>query len=266
MTTLLWAFIAKPSAADMTASMMKPRPPGVRHSLPEEPSVTGAAPSGRRGATDPRGLGEEARASASRVLYPCAMQSPPHIFSAAPSRRDSATAGMLVVAVGVLMQAGSALAVMVIDSVGVVEALWLRTALAAVLLAAVRPRLVRLPPKGDRLHDSRADRQPVGYELLLLPGHQSRAPVGIVVAVEFLGYSLGVAVAGSRAGCWIVAWVVAGGRREWGSSLESGRVWSVALGLLFALSAGRRHAGRGSSSSLPSAPVSRVEPSAGDRP
>jgi inner membrane transporter RhtA len=179
---------------------------------------------------NPRGLGEEARASASRVLYPCAMQSPPHIFSAAPSRRDSATAGMLVVAVGVLMQAGSALAVMVIDSVGVVEALWLRTALAAVLLAAVRPRLVRLPPKGDRLMILVLI---VSLLAMNFSFYQaiSRAPIGIVVAVEFLG-PLGVAVAGSRR-LLDVVWVVLAALGVGLLARSGGSVG--ALGLLFAL-------------------------------
>jgi len=103
------------------------------------------------------------------------------------------------------MQAGSAVAVLVIDSVGVVQALWLRTALAALILAAVRPRLVRLPAKGDRL-------TLLALTLSLLAMNFSfyeaisRAPIGIVVAVEFLG-PLGVAVAGSRRlldGLWVL--------------------------------------------------------------
>ena len=111
----------------------------------------------------------------------------------------------LVVIVGLLMQAGSALAVLVIASVGVAEALWLRTALAALMLAAVRPRLVRLPARGDRL-------PLVALTLSLLAMNFSfyeaisRVPIGVVVAIEFLG-PLGVAVAGSRRlldGLWVV--------------------------------------------------------------
>jgi inner membrane transporter RhtA len=111
-------------------------------------------------------------------------------------RRDSATAVLLVVVVGLVMQAGSALAVMVIDSVGVFAALWLRTTFAAVILALINLRWVRLPAKGDRLVLA-------GLTLSLVAMNVSfyeaiaRAPVGIVVAIEFLG-PLGVAVAGSR--------------------------------------------------------------------
>jgi inner membrane transporter RhtA len=129
----------------------------------------------------------------------------PASSSQSPTRRDSVTAVSLVVIVGLLMQAGSAVAVLVIKDVGVVQALWLRTALAAILLVAARPRLVRLPGKGERL-------PLVALTLSLLAMNFSfyqaisRAPVGIVVAVEFLG-PLGVAVAGSRRlldGLWVV--------------------------------------------------------------
>lgn len=140
---------------------------------------------------------------------------------------------MLVVVVGLLMQAGSAVAVLVIEDVGVVEALWLRTALAAVILVVARPRLLRMPAKGELL------------PLLVLTGSLlamnfafyeaiSRAPVGIVVAIEFLG-PLGVAVAGSRRlldGLWVV--------------LAAGGIFLLAdpggtaswLGIVFALAAG----------------------------
>lgn len=121
------------------------------------------------------------------------------------TRRDSATAVLLVVAVGFLMQAGSAVAVMVIDSVGVIEALWLRTVLAALLLAAVRPRLARLPAKGDRFLVAALVISLVAMNFSFYEAI-SRAPVGLVVAVEFLG-PLGVAVLGSRR--WMdVVWVV----------------------------------------------------------
>jgi len=148
------------------------------------------------------------------------------------ARRSSRIAVLLVVVVGLLMQAGSALAVIVIDAVGVVEALWLRTALAALLLAAARPRSLSLPPKGQRA-------VLVGLTLSLLAMNFSfyqaisRAPVGIVVAVEFLG-PLGVAIAGSRRGLDVLWVLLAGG----GVALLARPGGSVEVGgLLFALSA-----------------------------
>lgn len=130
------------------------------------------------------------------------------------------------------MQAGSAVAVMVIDSVGVIEAVWLRTALAAVMLVAVRPRLLRLPQKGEwrlllALMVSLVAMNLSFYEAI------SRAPVGIVVAVEFLG-PLSVAVAGSRR-LLDLLWVVLAGT---GVILLARPSGSIGLaGLLFALSA-----------------------------
>ena len=97
----------------------------------------------------------------------------------------------------------------VIDSVGVFEALWLRTAFAALILVLVRPgALRRLPPKGHRL--------PLAALALALfimnlsfYGAISRMPVGIVVAIEFVG-PLGVAVLGTRRRLdWL--WIVLAG-------------------------------------------------------
>lgn len=160
------------------------------------------------------------------------MSPPADNSNPAPAHRDSAVAVLLVVAVGVLMQAGSAIAVMVIDSVGVIEALWLRTALAAVLLAAARPRWLRLPEKRDRL-------LLLGLILSLVAMNFSfyeaisRVPVGIVVAVEFLG-PLGVAIAGSRRILDLV-WVVFAGTGVWLLARPSGSVGLT--GLAFALTA-----------------------------
>jgi inner membrane transporter RhtA len=128
------------------------------------------------------------------------------------------------------MQAGSALAVMVIDSVGVIQALWLRTALAAILLALVRPRLVRLPARGDRL-------LLVGLTISLMAMNFnfyeaiSRVPVGVVVAVEFLG-PLSVAIAGSRR-LLDLAWVTCAALGVGLLAHPSGSVGP--LGLMFAL-------------------------------
>jgi len=146
------------------------------------------------------------------------------------TKRDSATAVLLVVVVGVLMQAGSAIAVLVIESVGVMEALWLRTALAAILLAAVHPRWVRLPARGDRLLMTGLIVSLVAMNFSFYEAI-SRAPVGVVVAVEFLG-PLGVAVAGSRRVLDVV-WVALAGV---GVGLLARPGGSIALsGLLFAL-------------------------------
>jgi inner membrane transporter RhtA len=148
------------------------------------------------------------------------------------ARRGSATAVLLVVIVGLVMQAGSALAVLVIDSVGVLEALWLRTVLAALILVAVRPRWLRFPPKGARLVLVALTLSLVGMNLSFYEAI-SRAPVGIVVAAEFLG-PLGVAVAGSRR--WLdLVWIALAAA---GVALLARPSGSVGLpGLLFALAA-----------------------------
>jgi inner membrane transporter RhtA len=144
--------------------------------------------------------------------------------------RDSRIAVLLVVTVGLLMQAGSAVAVMVIEDVGVVQTLWLRTALAAVILALVRPRWLRLPPRGHRL-------ALIGLTISLMAMNFSfyeaisRAPVGIVVAVEFLG-PLAVAIAGSRR-LLDVVWALAAGAGVALLARPSGSVG--VLGLAFAL-------------------------------
>lgn len=145
-------------------------------------------------------------------------------------RRDSATAVLLVVIVGLVMQAGSALAVMVIDSVGVFAALWLRTAFAAAILGVINLRWVRLPAKGDRLILGALTLSLVAMNVSFYEAI-SRAPVGIVVAIEFLG-PLGVAVAGSRK--WLdLLWVALAGAGVALLVRVGGSV--TALGLMFAL-------------------------------
>jgi inner membrane transporter RhtA len=145
-------------------------------------------------------------------------------------RRDSATAVVLVVIVGLVMQAGSALAVMVIDSVGVFAALWLRTSFAAVMLALLNVRWVRLPAKGDRLIVAGLTMSLVAMNISFYEAID-RAPVGIVVAIEFLG-PLGVAVAGSRR--WMdLLWVGLAGAGVALLVRVGGSV--TVLGLVFAL-------------------------------
>ena len=147
-------------------------------------------------------------------------------------RRAAGGAALLVVVIGLSMQTGSALAVRVIESVGIVEALWLRTVVAAVILAALRPRSLRLPEGGDRKAVAA-----LTLSLLLMNlsfyGAISRAPVGTVVAIEFLG-PLGVAVAGTRRRIDLL-WV---GLAAAGVALLAGPTGSVGgLGLLLSLCA-----------------------------
>jgi threonine/homoserine efflux transporter RhtA len=177
------------------------------------------------------------------------------VASTAPApaaRNNSATAVLLVVVVGVLMQAGSALAVKVIDSVGVVEALWLRTALAAVILAALRLRWLRLPKKGDRLLVLGLTISLVAMNFFFYEAI-SRLPVGIVVAVEFLG-PLGVAIAGSRR-LLDLLWVVLAATGVWLLARPSGSVGVP--GLVFALLAA---AGWAAFIVMAKRTVSRMEP------
>ncbi len=114
-----------------------------------------------------------------------------------PSLKHAAvTAGLLVVIIGVSMQTGSAFAVRVVGSLGIVEALWLRQAVAAAILVTLRPRSLRLPKGGDRLAVAALILALLGMNLSFY-GAISHAPVGIVVAVEFVG-PLAVAVIGTR--------------------------------------------------------------------
>jgi len=151
------------------------------------------------------------------------------------SRRGAGTAALLVVVIALSMQVGSAVAVRVIGSVGIVEALWLRTAIAALVLAALRPRSLRLPPRGKRL--------PVaGLTVALLAmnlsfyGAISHAPVGLVVAVEFLG-PLAVAVLGTRRPVDVV-WILLAGAGVALLAGPSSSVSGLGLGLSLAAAAG----------------------------
>lgn len=151
------------------------------------------------------------------------------------SRRGAGRAALLVVVIALSMQVGSAVAVRVIGSVGIVEALWLRTAIAALVLAALRPRSLRLPPRGKRL--------PVaGLTVALLAmnlsfyGAISHAPVGLVVAVEFLG-PLAVAVLGTRRPGDVV-WIVLAGAGVALLAGPSSSVSGLGLGLSLAAAAG----------------------------
>ncbi|MGD0998747.1 MAG: EamA family transporter [Thermoleophilia bacterium] len=147
-------------------------------------------------------------------------------------------APLLVVAIAFSMQSGSALATKVIGSVGVVDALWLRTGLAALILIAVRPRSLRLPPREQRATVALLALSLLGMNLSFY-GAISVAPLGIVVAIEFAG-PLVVAVAGSRRPIDFV-WVAlaAGGIAALigprGSIGPGGLALSLSAGLFWAL-------------------------------
>lgn len=149
-------------------------------------------------------------------------------------RRNAAAAAALVVVLTLSIQTGSALAVKVIESVGVFEALWLRTAFAALILVLVRPgALRRLPPKGHRLPLAA-----LALTLFLMNlsfyGAISRVPVGIVVAIEFVG-PLAVAVLGTRRKLdWL--WIVLAGAGVVVLAGPSGS--ATGIGVLLALLAG----------------------------
>ena len=163
---------------------------------------------------------------------------PPDVGHARPdraqpdTRRAAARAALLVVVIAASMQIGSALAVKVIGSLGIVEALWLRTAIAAALLAAVRPRGLRLPGRGDRWPVAALTLALLAMNLSFY-GAITHAPVGIVVAIEFLG-PLAVAVIGTRRPIDLL-WVGLAGA---GVLVLAGPAASVTtLGLVLSLSA-----------------------------
>ena len=111
-------------------------------------------------------------------------------------RGGTGAAVAIVITVGLLFQVGSALAVHVMQSVGVIEALWMRTAFAALMLAAVRPRSFRLLGSEDRRGLAALTLALLGMNLFFYAAIE-RVPLGIVVTIEFLG-PLTVAMLGSR--------------------------------------------------------------------
>lgn len=111
-------------------------------------------------------------------------------------RRSTGSAALLVVVVAFSFQTGSALATRLIGHVGIVEAVWLRTAFAAAMLAVVRRGALRWPEPGHRLAFVALTVSLAAMNLSFY-GAIARAPLGVVVAVEFLG-PLSVAVAGTR--------------------------------------------------------------------
>lgn len=142
-------------------------------------------------------------------------------------------APLLVVALAALFQVGSALATYVISALGVFAALWVRTVAGAVVLIAVRPRSLRLPPRGQRLSIFLLSISVLAMNLSFYAAI-SYVPIGVAVTVEFLG-PLAVAVAGLRRKLDVLWIVLALG----GVVLLVGPTGSVSLlGLGFALLAG----------------------------
>lgn len=147
-------------------------------------------------------------------------------------RRTTGSAALLVVVIALSMQTGSALAGRLIETAGVVETLWLRTAVAAVILAALRPRSLRVPAAADRLPLAALTLSLLLMNLFFYAAI-SRAPLGVVVAVEFIG-PLAVAVMGSRR-LLDFLWI---GLAGLGVFLLAGPTSSVStVGLVFALCA-----------------------------
>jgi inner membrane transporter RhtA len=116
--------------------------------------------------------------------------------SRALAARFGGSAPLLVVAVSLLMQVGSALAALLFADAGVLGTLWLRTAFAAVVLAVAFRGRLRLPTAAERV--------PLLLFAAVLAAMNvcyfeaiDRAPLGLVSTVEFLG-PLAVAVAGTR--------------------------------------------------------------------
>ncbi len=146
--------------------------------------------------------------------------------------RGPLVAPLLVIVIAFMMQSGSALATKVIGAVGVVDANWLRTTTAALVLIAVRPRSLRLPPPGQRRTVALLALSLLCMNLSFY-GAISQAPIGIVVAIEFSG-PLVVAVLGSRRPSDFV-WV---GLAAVGIAVLVGPSGSIGLGgLVLALSA-----------------------------
>jgi len=153
--------------------------------------------------------------------------------SASSARRAAGGAALLVVVLAISIQTGSAFAVRVIASVGIIEALWLRTAFAALILIAVRPRALRFPARGHRLPLAALSLALLAMNLSFY-GAISRTPVGLVVAVEFVG-PLAVAVLGTRSRIdWL--WIALAGAGVLVLAGPSGAV--TGLGLVLALAAG----------------------------
>jgi inner membrane transporter RhtA len=118
------------------------------------------------------------------------------------------SAPLLIIGLAVSMQVGSAIATSLFGRVGPLGVLWLRCALAALLLVALFRRRALVLPVADR-------RGVVALGLVLAAMNAcifeaiARVPLGVASTIEFIGPLL-VALAGSRR-ARDVAWVVLAG-------------------------------------------------------
>jgi inner membrane transporter RhtA len=118
------------------------------------------------------------------------------------------SAPLLVVALAVSMHLGSAIATGLFDEVGPLGVLWLRCALAALLLVAVFRRRALALPRASRtgviaLGVVLAAMNACFFEAI------ARVPLGVASTIEFVGPLL-VAVAGSRRGIDLACALLAG--------------------------------------------------------
>jgi inner membrane transporter RhtA len=110
--------------------------------------------------------------------------------------RFGGSAPLLVIAVSLLFQLGSAMAALLFADAGVMGTLWLRTAFAAVVLTVAFRRRLRFPTAGERLPLLAFAAVLAAMNVFYFEAID-RAPLGLVSTVEFLG-PLAVALAGAR--------------------------------------------------------------------
>lgn len=176
--------------------MRRPGRPGVARRRTAEPTRLRASDRPTRAAGIAGGASLSSTAPASRASRATHGEEATPPGAKAPRSRSALTAPLLLIAAAVFFQSGAALATRVIAAVGIVDALWLRTAIAAVILMAISPRSLRFPPAGSRLALALLTLVLLAMNLSFY-GAISRAPLGIVVTVEFLG-PLAVAIIGAR--------------------------------------------------------------------
>jgi inner membrane transporter RhtA len=121
--------------------------------------------------------------------------------------RSGGSAPLLLVAVAISTQAGSAIATRLFASAGVVGTLWLRVSMATVLLALLGRGSLRPPPPGSRLTLLGLGAVLTAMNVCFFESI-ARIPLGVAATIDFVGPLL-VALVGSRgrleAGCALLA-------------------------------------------------------------